>query len=266
MNNNLQQTLLNLILETIRKNDNGRQVVYLEGGYFDTRFGPKEFSTNTLNICIKTAEEIIKKKYKIMRVILGVLINNIGINCDENICTINGQENNAKNKDDALVPTALDNMIKKSKIGKEDQIITNERTLRNRGIRTMRDILSNPKKYSLGIDEDTNDEILYSLDIEGNKIPLAIERKEHWIARCPLIMGQHYVDLYVKNAKKYGKTTNQLLIDMCDIYDRHKVNNGAKVSLFLLRKMYGYNVGNLRIVNFSFNDDELTNFEYDITE
>lgn len=79
-------------------------------------------------------------------------------------------------------------------------------------------------------------------------------------------MGQHYADLYVKNAKKYGNTTNQLLIDMCEMYDRHKVNNGAKISLVLLHKMYGYDVSNLKIMNFCFNDDELNQYEYDLTE
>lgn len=264
--NDYQQTLLNLISKITGQNGNERQIVYLEGGYFDTRFGPKEFSTNTLKACIETAEEIIKKKYKITRVTLGVLINNIGITCDEDACVIGGQEDNIKSKNDANIPESLNNMLKKSRVAKEDQIITNERTLRNRGIRTIKDIVKDAKNYFLEMDTNADNEILYSIVINGSKIPLAIKKGERWVARCPLIMGQHYTDLYIKNAKKYGNTTNQLLIDMCEMYDRQKVNHGTKVSLLLLQKMYGYDVTNLKIVNFCFGDDELTQYEYDVTE
>lgn len=262
---NYRQALLGIINKITVQNDNKRQIIYLEGGYFDTRFGPKDFSTNTLKACIETAEEIIKKKYRIMRVTLGILINNIGITCDEDMCVIGDQENNFRSKNDTVIPESLENMLKKSKVAKGDQIITNERTLRNRGIRTIKDIIRDLEKYSLEMDTHTNNEVLYSVIINGSKIPLAIKRGERWVARCPLIMGQHYTDLYIKNAKKYGNTVNQLLIDMCEMYDRQKVNNGAKVSLLLLRKLYGYDVSNFKIVNFCFSDDELIQYEYDIT-
>lgn len=264
--NSYQQTLLDLINKITGQNGNVRQTIYLEGGYFDTRFGPKEFSTNTLKACIKVAEELIKKKYNIMRVTLGILINNIGIICGEDACIIGGQKNDVKSEDNVMIPELLKDMLKKSKVTKEDQIIINERTLRNRGIRTIKDIVKDPEKYSLEMETNSNNEILYSITINGSKIPLAIKRGARWVARCPLIMGQHYADLYVKNAKKYGNTTNQLLIDMCEMYDRHKVNNGAKISFILLNKMYGYDVSNLKIMNFCFNDEELSQYEYDLTE
>lgn len=263
--NTHSQVFLDVISKLIKKTDDTRQIVYLEGGYFDTRFGPRDFSTNTLQACIEVAEEIIKRKYKITRVMLGVLINNIGISCGEDVCLIDDQKKNNQDENDTEVPESLAVMLKKSKIAKEDQITTNERTLRNRGIRTIKNIVENKKSFSLETNPYSDNGILYSVVIDGVKIPLAIRKDNIWTARCPLIMGQHYSDLYIKSTKKYGTTTQQLCVDMCEMYDRHKVNNGAKVALLILKKLYGYDVSNLEIVNFSFNDDELTQSEYDVT-
>lgn len=265
--NAFSQVLVDIIEKITKQNSvSKRQIVYIEGGYYDTRFGPNEFSTNTLRASIEAVEEIIKKRYKITRVVLGVLINNIGITCGEDVCVIAPQEDNSKDNEDTVIPEVLENMLQKSKVAKGDQVITNERTLRNRGIRTIKEIVREPEKYFLETEVNANDEVLYSTTIKGTKIPLAIQKGERWVARCPLIMGQHYIDLYIKNAKKYGNSTNQLLIDMCEMYDRHKVNNGARVALLLLQKRYGYDVNNIKIVNFSFNDDELTQYEYDVNE
>ena len=44
------------------------------------------------------------------------------------------------------------------------------------------------------------------------------------------------------------------------------MNNGAKVAHMLLQKKYDFDAGNLQIANFSFQDDELVDFEYDLTE
>lgn len=251
---------------SLKDNEKQRYIVYLEGGYYDTRFGPNEFSINTLNACSETAEEVIKKQYKLTRVLLGVLINNIGISCGEDVCTIGKPEESTVSIDDTILPESLQQMLQKSKVAKEDQIITNERTLRNRGIRTAKNIIQKIKNYTIEQDVNDNNDTLYSIIIDGKKIPLAIKKGEKWAARCPLIMGQHYSDLYVKIAKKYGNGTSQLLIDMCEMYDRHKVNNGAKVALVILHDLYGFDTSNLKIVNFSFKDDELIQYEYDVMQ
>lgn len=263
----LQQTLLSLILNVTNQGKGKRQIVYLEGGYYDTRFGPQKFSINTLSASIKTAEEIVKKKYKVTRVILGVLVNNIGIICGQDSCTISHQGDESKNDMSPVMPSVLNNMLKKSKVTKNDEVIfTNEKTLRNRGLRLVKKIIDETEKYSVIMDKNKNNEILYSVMINDDKIPLTIKKGETWAARCPLIMGQHYADLYINIGKKYGSNTSILLVDMGEMYDRHKMNNGAKVALMLLEKMYGYDVSNLKIVNFSFQDDELINFESDLAE
>lgn len=265
--NDINTKLLETIKTILDKNGHGkRQIVYIEGGYYDTRFGPNDFSINTLNVAIDITSEIIKKEYGLTRVILGILINNIGISCGEDVCVIPKPGEMKVNEDDTIIPELLDKLLQRSKIVKADQITTNERTLRNRGIRTARAIIENESEYEIAKDVNSNDEILYNVIIDGKKIPLAIRRGEKWAARCPLIMGQHYSDLYIKFSKKYGKNTYQTIIDMCDMYDRHKVNNGAKVAFLILKKIYNYDTSNLNIVNFSFSDDELNHFEKDITE
>lgn len=260
-----KQTLLDLIIDN-QSNGEKRQIVYLEGGYYDTRFGPTEFSVNTLKACIEIAESIIKKRYRITRVVLGVLINNIGMTCGEDACVIDSREKITKNTD-GTISESLEKMLVKSKVTKKDKvIITNERNLRNRGIRTAREMIKEPIKYSLEIDENADKEVLYNVILDGSKIPLAIKRGERLIARCPLIMGQHYLDLYIDSIKKYGNSTNLLLVDFCEMYDRHKVNNGVKVALMILQRMYDYDVSKLKIANFCFVDDELTQYEFDLTE
>lgn len=260
-----KQTLLDLIVDN-QSNGEKRQIVYLEGGYYDTRFGPNEFSVNTLKACIETADEIIKKRYRITRVVLGVLINNIGMACGDDACVIDNRENITKNTDNTI-PDSLEEILKKSKVAKKEKVvITNERNLRNRGIRTVKEMIKEPKKYSLEIDENADKEVTYNITLNGSKIPLAIKRGERLIARCPLIMGQHYSDLYIDSMKKYGDSANLLLVDFCEMYDRHKVNNGAKVALIILEKMYCYDVSNLKIANFCFSDDELTQYECDLTK
>lgn len=263
----LKQTLLDLVLETTDQSAGRRQIVYLEGGYYDTRFGPQDFSINTLSTAISVAEEVIKRKYKVIRVILGVLVNNIGIVCGDDVCVIPNKKNDVENENVLKLPEILNKMLKKSKVTKNDPVIlTNEKTLRNRGLRIVKKIVNEPKKYNIVMDKNKEREALCSVLIDGEKIPLTIKRGKTWSARCPLIMGQHYVDLYIKISKKYGQDINLLVIDMGEMYDRHKMNNGAKVALVLLHKMYGLDAGNLKIANFSFQDDQLMNFEYDLTE
>ncbi|HVZ11687.1 MAG TPA: hypothetical protein VG965_01535 [Patescibacteria group bacterium] len=262
----INQKLLDTVRSVASGSDgNRRNIVYIEGGYYDTRFGPTDFSFNTLNSATQTANELIKKEYNITRVSLGVLINNIGISCGEDVCVIPTAREMKPDQNDATVPDSLEEILKNTKIQKSDQIVTNERTLRNRGIRTARIIADNEKEYAIEKDINNKGETLYNIMIDGKKIPLAIRKDEKWAARCPLIMGQHYSDLYIKFAKKYGKNVGQILIDMSDMYDRHKVNNGAKVAFLILKSIYGYDTSNLKIINFSFGDDELTQFEEDIT-
>ncbi len=263
----LKQTLLDLILESASYSQGKRQIVYLEGGYYDTRFGPQDFSTNTLSMVINISEEIVKRKYKITRVILGVLVNNIGIVCGEDACVISNKENDSKSDEALVIPKVLTDMLKESKVTKNDPaIFTNEKTLRNRGLRLVKEIVGSPKKYSIVLDKNKDGEDLCSVMIGEDKIPLTIKKGKTWAARCPLIMGQHYADLYIKISKKYGENINLLVVDMGEMYDRHKMNNGAKVAFMLLQKKYGFDGSNLKIANFSFQDDDLVNFEYDLTE
>ena len=229
--------------------------------------GPQDFSINTLSMAIHVAEEIVKRKYKVTRVLLGVLVNNIGIVCGEDACVIPNKESDFNNNEALVVPHILTDMLNKSKVTKNDPVIfTNERTLRNRGLRLVKEIVDESKKYSIVMDKNKEGADLCSVLIEEDKIPLTIKKGKTWAARCPLIMGQHYADLYIKISKKYGENINLLIVDMGETYDRHKMNNGAKVAFMLLHKMYGFDTGNLKICNFSFQDDELVHFEYDVTE
>lgn len=260
-----QQTLLGLVTQTASQ-DNAKLIVYLEGGYYDSKMGPSEFSINTLTGCIQVSEELIKKQYRVTRVVLGTLVNNIGIVCGENVCEMPAKQM-YQNDTDPVLPPVFEEMLADSKIFKKDQIIfTNERRLRNRGLRVIKQLAEEPEKYGLITDQKEEGEVIYSVMIGGKKIPLGIQRGNVWSARCPLIMGQHYSDLYIQFSKKFGNSVTKVLVDMCEMYDRHKVNNGAAVAQLLLEKMYGYDTTNLKIINFCFQDDELDTYEYDVTE
>ena len=146
----LKQTLLDLVLESVSHSQGKRQIVYLEGGYYDTRFGPQDFSKNTLSMAVNIAEEIVKRKYKVTRVILGVLVNNIGIVCGEDACVIPNKIYDSKNDEALVIPKILTDVLTASMITKNDPVIfTNEKTLRNRGLRLVKEIVDESKKYSI---------------------------------------------------------------------------------------------------------------------
>lgn len=260
-----KQALLEAIISIKKKQPKNRVVVYLEGGYYDTRFGPQDFSFNTLSACMDITKELIKKQYGITRVVLGILANNIGQVCGEDSCVIAINVNKNDNENVEL-PQSLGNIINNTGFVTRDQVMfTTEKNLRNRGIKLIKNLIKKPQKYSLIMDKKTESQEICSIVIEGKKIPLAIKKGETWAARCPLIMGQHYVDIFIKNAKKFGSSTNQIIIDMCEMYDRHKVNNGAKFARLLLHRLYGYNNSNIHIINCCFQDDELMEYELDVT-
>jgi hypothetical protein len=262
----LKHSIIQIILDAKENNPKKRIIVYLEGGYFDTRFGPQDFSINTLKTAVATAEELIRNTYKITRVLLGILVNDIGAECEEDVCVIPDEANEYKDEKRLVIPDSLKKILKKSHILKDEVFFTREKTLRNRGLKIVKNVIKNPEDYSVVVNEKKNGGELYSVMIHNDKIPLGIKNDKTWSARCPLIMGQYYSDLYIKLVKKFGKDAKILLIDMGEMYDRHKMNNGAKIAFLLLEKMYGYDSPDLEIVNYSFQDDELNNFEYDITK
>ncbi len=260
-----KEALLEAITSIRKKQPNNRAVVYLEGGYYDTRFGPQDFSFNTLSACTDITKELIKNQYGITRVVLGILANNIGQVCGEDSCVIPININ--KNDSDYVeLPQSLRNIINNTGIVPRDQVMfTTEKNLRNRGIKLIKKLIKELQKYSLVMDKKTESQEICSVVLEGKKIPLAIKKGEAWAARCPLIMGQHYADIFIKNAKKFGSSTNQIIIDMCEMYDRHKVNNGAKFASLLLHRLYRYDTSNIHIINCCFQDDELMEYELDVT-
>src|SRR5436190_971667 len=110
-----QQTLIDLIGKLANQKNAKRQIVYLEGGYYDSKLGPQEFSINSLAGIIEVAEEIVKKQYKVTRVILGVLVNNIGIVCGEDVCEIPSKKI-YQNDTDPVLPTSFEKMLQNSKV------------------------------------------------------------------------------------------------------------------------------------------------------
>src|SRR5579872_954041 len=142
----LKQSIIQITQKT-NKNDKKRLIVYLEGGYYDTRFGPQDFSINTLKIAVATAEELVQSKYNITRVVLGILADNIGIACGDYICFIPNETNGYKDEKPFTIPDVLKEIIKKSHILKDEVFFTNEKTLRNRGLKIVKNIINEPKAY-----------------------------------------------------------------------------------------------------------------------
>ena len=84
------ETIIRQLTEYI--NLDSKKNIFIQGGYFESDSGVNTFSENTAELAIKLANQLQKINSE-HTITIGVLINDLGMKCDESACNINNNNN-----------------------------------------------------------------------------------------------------------------------------------------------------------------------------
>ena len=255
----IKDEILEIIKRNLKSTPHRPLILFLEGGHYDPRGGATEHSMNTLNLSIEITKNCIKLFDRNVRIVLGILVDDLGLECAGDVCSIPESTLKLGEGHRKDLPAELEDILANTKFVKRDRVvISSERNAKNRGIAALKKIIDTRTPANLKLVDNV---FLYLDGIA--EVPISTVNGDFWSAKCPLIMGQHYFDSFVKNEKRFDKSRPQMLVDFSDIYDRNKVTNGAKVCLNLLKN----GRSSLRqIINVCFKDDNCTKYSLDIAD
>lgn len=229
-------------------------VVILEAGHFHSSRGPDQHAINTLKGALDLATNLIVEHGRKIRVVLALLVDDLGIGGGFGACSVNGT---CSWKGSLSLPGELVSILESSPIYKARQfVVSSERTAKNRGIAHLKKIIAGKHLASGNIfqlEEEGQKRSLYFSGSDGQQVLLADIRDQVWSLRCPMIMAQHYFDLHEKVSKRYPNAWPRMLIDFSTMYERGKVNAGAELALQLL-SLEGL-PGTCEITNIFFTDE-----------
>ncbi len=209
-------------------NETKPPIIFLEGGHFSPKYGPTEFSINSLQEAIDLASNLISEFKKKIRVVLGILIDDLGLNC-ENICNPTIEKIKQGN---GPLPAAIEIILSKSPIIKRDRvIISSERNAKNRGIETLKKIAT--ESALIEVKEETGLRRIYFLADDGQRVLCAQSNGNNWVAKCATIMAQHYKDVSRKLDQRFPEKYRQIIVDFSEASDQIKVNRSSELAIRL---------------------------------
>lgn len=208
---------------------------FIQGGYFETAYGATDFSFNSFNSAI-ALRRIIQKSHLKNRMFSGVLVNNFGQDCDEAICSLK----EPVKADDEAIEQEINSLIIHSRIKNASLTITKETTLKNRGLRMIRQMfkdLSAPIHNQAIIYKKTEMPTWYMRSKFGDDIALFDKYEDNIIAKCPIIMGTYYSDMLRKlETTTTNPNTPFVLLDFCSYKDKATVTRGVEVAFTLFNE------------------------------
>ncbi|NQY20236.1 MAG: hypothetical protein HRT40_02825 [Campylobacteraceae bacterium] len=213
------ETIIRQLTEYI--NLDSKKNIFIQGGYFESDSGVNTFSENTAELAIKLANQLQKINSE-HTITIGVLINDLGMKCDESACNINNNNNINKSVSEQTI-----NFLKNYPEFIEN--VNTEKHMRNKGLKKIKKILKrnldkNNTFYSVKNNCHKN---WYHKSELNNDILLCNEKEDTWIAKCPLIMGAYYLSCILK----IDSIKDSIIIDFCSFNDKDKVLKGAEVAL-----------------------------------
>lgn len=236
-------------------------IVYLEGGHYDPRYEISDFSINSLTHVLNISNNLILKNKGNIKIVIGILIDNLGLQCSESYCetTEKHEPNNNEN-----LPIEIEKILDKYLIVKRDKIIiSNERNCKNKTISYLKKVVET-NHNSLSI-ENKNDimSVLYHAS-DNQMIQLAeIKNSVTWVAKCPSIMAQHYCNITNKILKRFNDASNITIIDFSEIEDINKVTRGVEVAFDVyipnILKSGKVNIHNVFMTDFGDKEYTITN-------
>ena len=215
----------------------GPTVFFLEGGHFDPRFGVTSFAERSLTDAVDVGHELIACFGRRVRIVFGVLVDDLGLDCGGSICaTEPGAE--AADIADGEIPGALDSILAASRIVKRARVIvSSERNAKNRGIERLKRKLASSRYALQGtgspeslqqVQDDSGESIIMDL---GRAVVLAEVRNGTWTAKCPMIMAQHYLDIALRIHQRFPARPRIVLVDWSEMLDQSNVATGAQVAV-----------------------------------
>lgn len=201
-------------------------VVAIEGGHFDPRDGVTPFALNSLHHALDLTTALITKYDRRVRVVLGVLVDDLGLEC----ATTCGVTNRTRAATTSTLPVELDRVLRDHRFVKRDRVVvSSERNARNRALKRLRrayehDVL--PPALRTAIDQQTARMDLI-LPVRGRNVVLAEARGNVWTATCPAVMGQHFTDVLQHIEKRFPAKHAALIVDISEALDCEKVSVGA---------------------------------------
>lgn len=233
-------------------------VVFLEAGHYDPRFGPTTFSYESLKESIAVGEDIIKNFGKKVKVVFGILIDDLGLNCGKEGCSITSQP---------LVEECdireIENIFASSRFIKRERVLNfSERTAKNRAIASLRKLLK-AKSPKVSTRTGSMTESLSFELLSGESVLLAERQDSIYRAKCPSIMGQHYLDCLSKIRQRFTNMSNLIIVDWSQMLDFSKVTAGAEAtySVFLEPERHS----EIEILNVFYLDECGDEFTYEHT-
>ncbi len=226
-------------------------VIYLEAGHYVSAKGPDEFSTASLGQALALATNLILDFKEKIRIVFGILQDDLGMKCDDNACSLPMQ--NHKTLDG--VPEALLALLRQSPVVKLDKLMLfSERSAKNRGINRLRRLAKEDSSQS-GIhrESETGREGIFFSSLDRQEIPLVLITEQRWVAKCPTLMGQHYADVLIALGKRFPPEYPVAIVDVSDLMDRNKVGRGSEAALRLFCKDLDKRA-ELHIINLFFED------------
>jgi hypothetical protein len=247
------------VMQSIREaiSNNVQAVVYLEAGHFDPRYGATEFSRISLEDALQLTKILIKEFGRNIKIVLGILVDDLGLECSADACTIPlNQPKPVEDKATAL-PNELEDILSSSLLVKRDRIIlSSEKTCKNRGLLKLKKLLKSASYEGIIslLKDDAGMTRVSFKDSEQNDILLAEFSGSIWKAKCPTIMGQHYIDCFVKIQQRFNHIQKLIIIDWTEMLDYSKVTAGSQAAMKVF-KTEGLNNLDLEIYNIFFCDN-----------
>lgn len=241
--------------ETLHKAQKKPAVIYLEAGHFNPSFGSDDFSENSLNDAIEFGGELIKKHGKSIRIVFGVLIDDLGLQCGKDVCEISTVSEIQSDK----ITEELEAILASSKLVKRERLLVfSERTTKNRAINRLKKLIS--KQSDLirvkGEQETEKCQVMMPLNHEGDEILLSNKEAHVYGIKCPGIMGQHYDDVLLKLRERFFQASSFHIIDWSEIMDETKVSHGARAFSNVFNTHRSSDFQQIHISNVFFADDE----------
>lgn len=204
----------------------------LEGGHFNAEDGAELFAIETLRSALVVGETLIRSYGKRVRIMYSILVNDLGMACGKDFCTILQQR--AKHQGDAL-PPQLETMLKGNRFVKRDRVvIATEKHSRNRGLKLLKTHLEHD------LNETGTPLVIRTLDHrstfmlqteDGYEVEIAIREGKQWTVKCPLIMAGHYRELIDKARQRCIGDSAVAIVDFSELSDRGKVTRGTELAL-----------------------------------
>ncbi len=234
---------------------------FLEAGHFDPRFDVTPFARRTLRDALEVAGELITRFGRKVRIVFGVLVDDLGLDCGDDVCTTSPATVSSSG---GSLPDALESILAASRIVKRERVlVSSERNAKNRGIARLKRMLSSSENRSQGGKESDRVSSLGNLRKErhrdGERITINVGRSvllaeihgSSWSVKCPMVMAQHYLDVAAKIRQRFPAGPRLVLVDWSEMLDRPNVVAGTDVAVCMAREN-----GTLDVFNVFFGDDD----------